>query len=341
MKAAFRADASVDIGAGHVMRCLALADELRRRGAETRFLCREQPGDLCGLVAARGHAVHRLPVADARADAELSAGAAAGADWLVVDHYGLDAAWEAALRGQVRRILAIDDLGDRAHDCDLLLDQNLERPGAYAGLLPTPCRTLLGPRYALLRPEFARLREALPARRAEVGRILILFGGSDPLDLTGLALAALDRLERSDLAVDVVVGAGYPHQAALRARCAARPNTRLQIQAGEVAELMAAADLAIGATGATTWERACLGLPALAVTFADNQRPIAAAAQAAGMLAWLGDARAMSAASLAEALAGALAEALAAPQRLAAQRAACLARVDGGGCPRVAEAMAA
>lgn len=231
--------------------------------------------------------------------------------------------------------MVIDDLADRPHDCDLLLDQNLKEAAAYAGLLPASCHTLIGPTHALLRPEFARLRAALPPRGAAVKRMLILFGGSDPLDLTGMALDALDQLKRSDLAVEVVVGAGYPRQTALRARCARRPNTRLHIQADNVAELMAGTDLAVGATGIATWERACLGLPALAVTFADNQRPIAAAAQAAGMLTWLGDAGSMRADVLAEALA----RVLETPEQLEAQRAACLERVDGLGCARVAEAM--
>ncbi|OYY95898.1 MAG: UDP-2,4-diacetamido-2,4,6-trideoxy-beta-L-altropyranose hydrolase [Hydrogenophilales bacterium 28-61-23] len=336
MKVAFRADASVQIGAGHVMRCLTLADKLLERGARTRFLCRPSPGHLGDLILARGHALDWLP--DAMPDAAASSQAlAVGAphDWLVVDHYALGADWERAQRGLVESILAIDDLADRMHDCDVLLDQNLQTGHRYDGLLPADCRVLLGPSYALLRPEFQRARVAIAPGLDSVGNILVCFGGSDPLDLTGLTLDALDRLERFDLLVEVVVGQAYPYCDRLKARCATRPGTHFHCQADDLAGLMARADLAIGASGVVTWERACVGLPALAITFADNQRPIAAAAQAAGMLTWVGDAGAVSAERLAEAIVALLD----APAQRKAMRQACLEMVDGAGCGRVVEAL--
>lgn len=341
MKVAFRADASVTLGAGHVMRCLTLADALRADGAQTRFLCRNLPGHLGDLIQARGHVLRWLDVpadAEAVADAEATRRALAVDspwDWLVADHYALDAEWERAQHGLAGRILAIDDLADRRHACDLLLDQNLKPDNSYEALIPLACRSLIGPSYALLRPEFARARRALPAVSVTVQRLLLCFGGSDPLDLTGLALDALDSLDDSGARVDVVVGQGYPHRARLQARCAARPGTSFHCQTENMAELMARADLALGASGVATWERACLGLPALVITFADNQRPIARAAEAAGLLAWAGDAESMSRERLAAALAGLLA----APERRAAMHAACLERVDGEGCARVLEAM--
>jgi len=338
MKVAFRADASVPIGAGHVMRCLTLADALRASGAQTHFLCRRLPGHLGELILARGHALDWL--ADSGVDADNSAAALAqGApwDWLVVDHYALAATWETAQRGLANKILAIDDQADRRHDCDLLLDQNLQTGNRYDGLLPATCRTLIGPRYALLRPEFQRARQVLKPCADAATHLLVCFGGSDPLDLTGLTLDALDGLGRSGLNVAVVVGQGYPYRDRLQARCASRPGTQFHCQADNMAELMARADLAVGASGVVTWERACLGLPALVVSFAENQRPIAAAAQAAGLLLWVGDAAEMSAARLGEAIAALLD----APARRQAMRLACLELVDGAGCGRVMEAMSA
>jgi len=338
MKVAFRADASVPIGAGHVMRCLTLADALRASGAQTHFLCRRLPGHLGELILARGHALDWL--ADSGVDADNSAAALAqGApwDWLVVDHYALAATWETAQRGLVNKILAIDDQADRPHDCDLLLDQNLQTENRYDGLLPTACRALIGPSYALLRPEFQRLRQVAKPDAAGATELLICFGGSDPLDLTGLTLDALDGLGRTGLRVTVVVGQGYPHHERLRVRCAGRPGTQFHCQADNMAELMARADLAVGASGVVTWERACLGLPALVVSFAENQRPIARAAEAAGMLVWLGDATEINAARLGEAIAALLD----APAQRQAMRQACLERVDGAGCGRVMEAMSA
>lgn len=340
MRVAIRADATTHLGTGHVMRCLALADELRSRGAHTRFLCRAIPGHLGEVLMARGHPVIDLgddsggPTEDARQCAAMLH----DEDWLVVDHYGLGADWEMAMRRSGRHLLAIDDLG-RAHDCDLLLDQNLKPGDAYVGRVPPACRVLIGPAFALLRASFQARRGEGLVRDGEVRRLLVLFGGGDALDLTDLTLDALDRLGRPALVVEVVVGSGHPQLARIRARCRARRDWRMHVQAEDVAGLMASSDLAIGAAGISTWERACVGLPALVITFADNQQPIAAAAQAAGLLTWLGDARAMTPARLADRLLEALADALVAPARLHAQSRAGLALVDGAGCRRVAEAM--
>jgi UDP-2,4-diacetamido-2,4,6-trideoxy-beta-L-altropyranose hydrolase len=336
MKVAFRADASVHIGAGHVMRCLTLADALSTRGAQTRFLCRRLPGHLGDLITARGHALTWLP--DSGVDAEGSAAALApGApwDWLAVDHYALGSDWERAQRGLAKKILAIDDLADRRHDCDLLLDQNLQTDNRYDGLLSMTCRTLIGPRYALLRPEFLRARQATKPSAEAATHLLVCFGGSDPHDLTGLTLDALDGLCRPELNVAVVVGQSYPYCERLHARCAKRLGTQFHCQTDDMADLMARADLAVGASGVVTWERACLGLPALAISFADNQRPIARFAQEAGILLWVGDAAEMSAVRLGTAITALLDT----PAQRKAMRQACLELVDGAGCGRVMEAM--
>lgn len=357
MKVAVRADAALRIGSGHVMRCLTLADELRLRGAEVTFLSRPQPGDAGALIAARGYRVMPLggtaaavprqdgdpPHADWlgctwQEDLEESRRALAegdDADWLVVDHYALDARWEGALRRQVGRILVIDDLADRNHDCDLLLDQNLQTPDRYARRVPATCRQMLGPRHALLRPTFRRPAGSQRRRDGSVRRGLVFFGGGDPADITGRAVDAWQGPRTRDLPLDVVVGAAYPHRERLAARCQRLPHFRLHVQVEDMAALMVEADLALGGTGVTTWERAALGLPALTVSLADNQRPIARAAAAAGILTWLGDGHAVSDADWRQAIA----EAIASPDRLLAQSAAGHALVDGRGAERVVEAM--
>jgi len=362
MRVAFRADASVQIGSGHVMRCLSLADALRARGAEAYFVGRALPGHLGALIRERGYDLALLPApappapsveeegdeAPAHAqwlgvpwpqDAAQTAQALQAAgdfDWLVVDHYAVDARWENSLRRTGRSTLVIDDLADRPHDCDLLLDVNLQEPeGRYAGLVPAWCRQLLGPAYALLRPQFAAARPAPARRDGRVARLLIFFGGSDHDNLTGRALTALGRLGRDDLAVDVVLGASNPRRSELEALCASLKSVTCHFNVADMAALMAAADLAIGAAGVTTWERACLGLPALVVTIAANQRPTAACAARRGILTWLGDASEVTAATLAEAVR----VALAAPATLLAQSRRGMDVVDGGGTARVAAAM--
>ena len=163
------------------MRCLALAGALRGRGADCAFFCRSQPGDLLAFIEQKGfraHALHLQADAGGAADAEATLAALGATVWdrLVVDHYGLDAVWEQRLRSACGRLMALDDVPDRAHGCDLLLDQNFGRVRAeYAGLVPERCELLLGAGYALLRPEFAAARERSLARRnaERLERVLI------------------------------------------------------------------------------------------------------------------------------------------------------------------------
>ena len=337
---AIRADASTHIGSGHVVRCLTLADALRDRGAAVTFISRERPGHLCDLIVQRGHGVLRLSAeAEYPADDGDETGAALGTlaqrvDWLVVDHYALGIDWERRLRPRVDRIMAIDDLaGD--HDVDLLLDQNFFREAAarYRGRVPPGCTLLLGPHYALLRPEFAWARDRLRARDGTVRSVLVCFGGADEPNFTAAALTALARfnLER----IDVVVGASNPHAEALATFCKALPQVRLLQGVENLAELMTACDLSIGGGGGMNWERACLGLPSLVVALAENQGPVIAALLAEGLV--LGSAEgAAPDAALIEAGFRLAAKAPALLQGLA-QRSADL--TDGWGAARVADAM--
>lgn len=278
LRIVFRADASTAIGAGHVVRCATLASELATRGATIHFLCRTLPGDYCAWLETRGFGVTRLSVENL--DEEIAASRAALAAlgsvaWLVVDHYGLDACWERALRPLAERLLVIDDTANRPHDCDLLLDQNLVAgaAGRYTGLLPPQTECLLGPRHALLPPAFAAARAGRHVRDGEVRRILLCFGGSDP---QGHTLAALDalRAHAGRLArIDVVVGPANPARTAIAAACQGLPAV-LHCPAEDMAGLLAEADLAIGAGGTMNWERACIGVPTLAFGIAGNQRPV-------------------------------------------------------------------
>ena len=283
MKILIRTDASVEIGIGHLMRCLTLADQLQGNGAEVAFVCHDLPDEMTNMLDTRGYRNMHLPLVEAanntqQIDAEetIKAGKQLfpdGIDWLVVDHYGLDSTWESLLRPHARKLLVIDDSANRPHDCDLLLDQNYYRDldRRYQDLVPDKCITLLGPAYALLRQEFVDARKQLRVRDGSVSRILIFFGGSDSTNQTQKALNALTILSEPDIAVDVVVGATNPFRDKIRHLCEKMPNVQYHCQATNMAELILAADIAIGAGGATTWERCSLGLPTLTVVFADNQ----------------------------------------------------------------------
>ncbi|MDO8343828.1 MAG: UDP-2,4-diacetamido-2,4,6-trideoxy-beta-L-altropyranose hydrolase, partial [Cellvibrio sp.] len=216
-------------------------------------------------------------------DAQATIQALSDQSWdsLVVDHYALDARWENALRGTARQIMVIDDIADRQHDCDVLLDQNFyaDMQTRYAGKVPSHCQLLLGPRYALLRDEFRRFRDQVKPHTGADKRILVFFGGVDADNYTGIAIKALAELAVKELHVDVVIGAQHPRLAEIEAACAVQGYV-CHVQTSRMAELMVNADLAIGAGGSATWERCCLGLPALAFCTADNQqRQLADAAQ--------------------------------------------------------------
>lgn len=287
---AIRADAGHALGSGHVQRCLALASALRARGLTLRFLMRACPGHLLDEVRAAGHEVRALPAAlpDWLTDATVCLSALEGCVGLIVDHYGLDARWQRAITwaSGLPVLLAIDDLADRAHAAALLLDVNDLDAGAqrYAERLPPGSRTLLGPQYALLREEFARERARLRTREATVRRVLINFGGSDPRDATATAWQALQTPACAGLELDVIVGSAYVDRSGLADACAARPHTTFTVQAHDMAARLAAADLAIGAGGTGCWERAALGVPALACAIADNQRATVAALAGRGAL---------------------------------------------------------
>ena len=336
----FRCDASLSIGTGHVMRCRTLARELQQRGAEVTFLCRRQTGDLISLLEQEFPvlALPDQPLApsdglegrnlygawlgcsqgtDAAECLEaLSQAGITSASWLVADHYGLDASWEAQLLGGLvagdgpPRLLVIDDLADRPHQADLLLDQNFFGKATehrYQGLVPPHCRQLLGPHYALMGPEYAQLHPLVPPR-TELRRVLVFFGGVDPANLTGLALEALMDPALAHLAVDVVLGRQSPYRQVVEELVARRPYTTLHGPLPSLAGLIARADLMIGAGGATTWERACLGLPSLVVAIAANQLPFAQALDQAGHLQLLGEGASVNAEQIRSALLARIAE---------------------------------
>ncbi|MCR9242068.1 MAG: UDP-2,4-diacetamido-2,4,6-trideoxy-beta-L-altropyranose hydrolase [Rhodobiaceae bacterium] len=294
MNVIFRADASLEIGLGHVMRCLTLADELTRMGAECQFICQEVDGHMLSAIEAKGFVAKALPGADQdimswQEDCERTWRLVSkdSADWLVVDHYALDHKWERELRRQGMKLMAIDDLANRPHFCDLLLDQNLGREvGAYAALVPDECTILTGPRYALLRPQFAEQRAQSLERREHgaIEQLLVSMGGVDQPNATGAVLMAL---KDSDLPpechIKVVMGLASPWLDNVREIAATLPwSVDICVDVQDMAALMVQSDLAIGAGGGTSWERCCMGLPTLIVVIADNQQEGALALVEAG-----------------------------------------------------------
>lgn len=292
------------------MRQLALAGALRDAGAEVEFASRKGDGFASSLIVAQGFVVREISLE--YEDAEATRRATSGSfDWVIVDQYELGEAWERRAREFGRRILAVDDLADRPHDADLLLDQNyyanLER--RYAGLVPDSCECLLGPAYALLRPEFAAARQGLRPRDGKVRRILVSFGATDPARQTPVAMEALRRLNLT--------------------------NVLLPDRTDDMARLMASADFALGSGGVSTNERMCMGLPAAVVATHPLQENSARDVAAIGAHRYLGPASEIDAGRYAEAVS----ELVFNPQALRAMSEQGMRRVDGLGTRRVVSRM--
>ncbi len=354
-----RVDVGPWVGNGHLSRCLALADALHARGARVTFLCAaEELAAVAGRIERCGHALigvkaalglrsdggtrtHGGPASleSVMADAHACIDALHGmprADWLVVDHYLLDAHWERAMRQAGHRMLAIDDLANRSHDVDVLLDQNyFPGPGnRYEGKLPANCLQLLGPSYALLRPEFLKARAGALERqhRSIPERVLVMYGGADPLDLAGKTVELLIELGCA-AHVDVVAGPMYTQTTRLTASMARLQSGQLHVAPGYLAELMARADFAMGSPGVTSYERCCVGLPSLIIAVADNQEPLGRSLHDAGIHHYLGRYEQLAAGVLSESLAAVLNGDI----DLSSQRPAATQICDGGGCSRVCE----
>lgn len=337
------------------MRCLTFADALRERGAEINFICRELPGNMISIIENKGYSVARLRQSTTKyvaipdedvphsawlgtswqkdADETIAALECKQPQWLVVDHYSIDKRWEVQLRNYVDKIMVIDDLADRTHDCDFLLDQNLyhEMETRYENLVPVKCRKLLGPRFALLRPEFATARKNIRRRDGLVRRILVFYGGVDSSNETLKALHALVQITDCQFVVDVVVGGSNPHSEHIQKFCLDHHGFNYYCQVDNIAELMAAADLAIGAGGTATWERCAVGVPAIVSVLADNQKELSRTGARCGLFFYLGDANSITS----ERLRGVVRAVLCLPETLQSYSENCCKTVDGKGCYRV------
>ena len=289
-------DASRDIGTGHVMRCLAVANEAKQRSWECIFVLRDPEDDIVKHISFFDHRVKKLTSEDGRkvtdnatphgnwlpvpqiqdANETVEVICEFDPDWIIVDHYALDAAWLSIVEKSNVKILVIDDLGDRELKCDVLLDQNLGASAEkYHGKLPSNCQLLLGPTFALLRSEFRAWRErSLKGRlNRDVEKILVTMGGVDTGNFTLRTLFELEKSEHAKKCVfTVVIGSSYPHTDALHEFV---EETKLRISVlsdvKNMAEIMSKSDLCIGAGGSTSWERCCLGLPTISFAIADNQ----------------------------------------------------------------------
>ena len=299
MKVIIRVDASLKMGTGHVMRCLTLAQVLKENGGDVEFICRKHEGNLIDKIHSSEFAVHELRLCEEiEFDNKLAHSHWLGAtqqqdaddcidilkvektNWLIVDHYALDEQWQKKLKPYYEKLMVIDDLADRKHQCDILLDQNFGRSSKdYEILTLKSTKLLMGPKYALLRPEFEKLRQYSLDRRkkANFKSLLINMGGTDPDNITEKVIEKLQAANLpKNVIITIVMGKTAPHLQSVK-RCASELPyySEVKVDIDNMAEIMANADIAIGASGSTTWERCCLGVPTLQLITAYNQEFIA------------------------------------------------------------------
>lgn len=292
LKVAIRVDSSTAIGSGHLMRCLTLADRMRKeKNAEVHFVSRDLEGNLYGKIREKGFFLHVLPryplnesltgyaawltvsqnVDAAETKAVLQE--IGKVNRLVVDNYALDITWERDMRPFTDDIFVIDDLANRKHDCDILLEQGFRfnQESRYLGLVPAHCKLLLGPAHALLREEFYEVKAQARKRMGTIGNILVFYGGSDLTGETEKAIYALERIALSNVQVHVVVGSSNRRKEIIRVLCE-RQGFFYYEQVDNMAEMMNEADLMLGAGGGTALERCFLKLPSIVTATAENQR---------------------------------------------------------------------
>lgn len=302
MNVIFRVDASLEIGNGHVIRCLCLAEGLRQNGSNVEFICRQHHGSLVEKIRSSGFKTYELEsgkesIVDSKlfhspwlgvtqqkdADDCIEIIKTTKIDWLIVDHYGIDEDWQMKLKSYCNKIMVIDDLGDRSHYCSLLLDQNIGSTfSKYKELVKKDCKLLIGPNYALLRAEFSQWRDYSLRRRENTTKImtvLVSMGGVDSGNYTEKILKLLARSKLTvNTLIQVVMGENAMHIKEVKKQAAQMPfRTEVKIGVDNMAEIMAKADLAIGATGSTSWERCCLGLPTMQIVVSENQHQVARA----------------------------------------------------------------
>ena len=267
---------------GHVMRCLSLAEILSKADFEIIFISKELDGKNYESIIEKGYKIHIIPENkqnvnilqhDALETQKIIKTYEKTFSWILVDHRNIDIEWEKILRNHVQKIIVIDDLADKKHDCDVLVDQNLyeKMNKRYENLVPKNCIKLLGPKYALLRSEFFNLRQKSIKIRTELRNILISFGSTDPYNETHKVLEAIKILNLENIHVDVVTTSVNPFKDDIKKLCSSMVNTNFHCDVDAIGLLMSTSDLAIGAGGSTTWERCCLGLPSLVTIISEDQ----------------------------------------------------------------------
>ncbi len=296
----FRVDSSTIMGSGHLMRCLTLSKLIRSSGNDdVYFICRDLGGNIASLVSDNDFNLIMLPAAERNSnllgytawftvsqeqdsyetiDAIGSISSERQVDYVIVDSYAINEKWEKKLRPFTKKIFVIDDLANRKHECDFLLDQTygIENSSKYDGLVPLSCVQFLGTPYSLLKPEYRKLRQEIDLLRQEIKNILVFFGGSDDTGETVKFLEALKQKQYEQYHFIIIIGGGNPQKKKIKAYCDEMDNVEFHCQVDNMEYYISISDIAFASAGVNTWERCVLGLPSVITVTADNQLEVAA-----------------------------------------------------------------
>jgi UDP-2,4-diacetamido-2,4,6-trideoxy-beta-L-altropyranose hydrolase len=286
-----RADSSVDIGTGHVMRMLALGQAWRDLGGQVVFLCAEITPSLESRLNEEGFRLEKILASSGSRedlDATCSILNEEGREHLVrivLDGYHFDSDFQSSIRTETCPLLVMDDYGHLPfYDADWILNQNISASPELYSHRSGDARLLLGTEFCLLRQEFLKYQNRMRAFPPVARNLLLTLGGSDPDNITW---RVIDSLADSNFHIKVVVGGSNPHLPVLREVVEKSSNSFAKIELlnnpKNMPDLMAWADLAVAAGGSTAWELAFMGLPSLYFVLAENQRAIARKLEMDGM----------------------------------------------------------
>ncbi len=318
MRVVIRVDSSRLIGSGHVMRCLTLADKLQRAGARVLFLCRDLPGHCYNHIKQRGHQLQMLafenhyhyetlPPNDSYltwlgvslqqdADDTIACIKNNPVDLLITDMYALDSDWQQRVRPYVYKLMVIDDLANRKHDCDIIFDHNyyLNASTRYDELVPSACKKFLGAAYALIDDKFfqvgERRKKTNANRSLSLQKILVFLGGVDIKNHSQLVLEGLLASSLKNCQINMVLGGANSHAASLKKQYKAQSNIVMHVQPDYYLQLMEETDLAIGSGSVSALERLAAHVPSVLIKTAENQAQVCQDLSTAGLAVYAHDA---------------------------------------------------
>jgi UDP-2,4-diacetamido-2,4,6-trideoxy-beta-L-altropyranose hydrolase len=291
-KIIFRADASSRMGTGHIMRCLSLAEHLQKAGGKAVFVMSETLPSLNTRLESKGVDFLEIDVIpggfeDAGQTAQIVKDLSAS--WIVLDGYHFNSLYQKKIKDSGLRLLVVDDIGSvDYYFADIVLNQNLYADKSMYANKESYTSLLLGTCYVLLRPEFSKWSKWRRTFAKDNSNILVTLGGSDEKNFTGKVIEAIQEINSGKLDVVVIVPNNSHYEELESSIKKSKIHIQFKKNVENMSDLMAWADIAVSASGTSSWELAFMGLPTLCVAIADNQCQVVEALSKVGVSVNLG-----------------------------------------------------